>query len=183
MNKIILNFAAVVLFTAVSVSSFAQTPPDWSTNGNGIFGTEWFGALPNSISPVLFQHRANVDESSFEWYTTDGNLQEVMRLDRNGYLGVGALETRSRITIAPLSLVPGVNNGGYRAWMQEGIYMYSGLFNDGGSDNMYVGLKDEGLLSSSFATRTSEPAVCNGLHVQSQSPFSIHWIIHNRPIV
>ncbi len=88
MNKIILNFTAVVLFTAVSVSSFAQTPPAWSTDGNDISGPEWFGADDNSLIPLQFRHEANIANSYFEWFTTDGTTQPRMRLTRLGWLGL-----------------------------------------------------------------------------------------------
>src|SRR5690606_9948254 len=100
MKKIIQIFAMVALFIGATLNTTAQTP-DWNTNGNDVSSGEWFGADPNSSEPVSFEHRADVDESRFEWHTTDGALMEVMRLERNGYLGVGTHQPRSRITVAP----------------------------------------------------------------------------------
>src|SRR5690606_8299798 len=56
---------------------------------NTINTTEWFGADPNSDIPVSFEHRADDPASYYEWHTTDGTLQERMRLTRDGWLGLG----------------------------------------------------------------------------------------------
>ena len=81
------TLTAVALFLGATLNSIAQT---WNTGGNEIIGSEWFGADPNSDIPVRFEHRADEDESRFEWYTHDGvDVDERMRLTREGELGIG----------------------------------------------------------------------------------------------
>jgi len=84
-NKIQI-FATVVLILGTTAKSYAQL--DWSTAGNSIGGTEWFGANNNSIIPVQFRHDADIPNSYFEWFTTDGNTLPRMRLTRAGFLGL-----------------------------------------------------------------------------------------------
>lgn len=86
MKNIINFFAMVALFLCATLTVNAQ---EWETNGNEIISGEWFGGDPNSNEPVRFEHRANEDESRFEWRTHDGtSVDERMRLTRDGWLGL-----------------------------------------------------------------------------------------------
>lgn len=63
-TKTKISIIAVVLMMTTQVLN-AQ----WETTGNIVGFTDWFGALPLSDEPVRFEHRAEEDESRFEWYT------------------------------------------------------------------------------------------------------------------
>jgi hypothetical protein len=78
-TKTKISIIAVVLILATQ-ALHAQ----WETTGNIVGATDWFGAQINSTAPIRSEHRADDPASRFEWYTTDGTLQERMRLTRLG---------------------------------------------------------------------------------------------------
>jgi hypothetical protein len=95
-NRIFLTILVVAINFEVSLAQV----PDWSTGGNGINGTEWFGADNTSDIPVSFEHRANDDASSFLWSTTTGtSLFPRMILTRPGWLGLNTTTPQMRFHV------------------------------------------------------------------------------------
>lgn len=110
------------------------TAQEWLTAGN--FGTGLvFGSNDNNPLNVRTTgiQRMHINENG----TTAGTPS----VGTGGYIGIGADPTdiRSRLTITGENNTPGFGGNGFRDWMKTGV------FNLENSDNMYVGMKEEGI--------------------------------------
>jgi len=119
-NKIQI-FAMVVMYVAATLDSIAQ---DWSTDGNEIIGPEWFGADDNSLIPVQFRHEADISNSYFEWFTTEGTTLPRMRLTRDGELGIGisAPEDLFHVHSSSDFVAARLTKNGFPSGLRMGIY-------------------------------------------------------------
>lgn len=73
------------------------------------------------------------------WVNPNGTTYNGIATD--GYIGIGfdPTDVRSRLTITGTNNSPSFGGGGFRAWMKTGV------FNLENSDNLYIGMKEEGL--------------------------------------
>ena len=86
------KIAWFILFTSLIMLTVLESQgQDWNTGGNGISGSEYFGATSGSTIPIQFVHNANIGGNSrFEWHTNlSGTVTERMRLTQAGWLGLG----------------------------------------------------------------------------------------------
>ena len=120
----------VVLTITAAQNSSAQ---DWSTNGNEINVTEWFGADDNSLIPVQFRHEADIANSYFEWFTTDGTTQPRMRLTRGGRLGLNHSAPADRFHIR-------VNNTGSTQVTRGALITHDNIGNSN-NDGLFLGMR------------------------------------------
>ncbi len=128
------------LLSIIFFAVYAQ--PDWNTNGNNITGGEWFGADNASTIPLEIRHDANNQQIDFLT-----NAVRRMRIGAGnatapttgtataGFVGIGPHPSLySRLTIS--NIATGAV-GGYRPWMQTGVFSIEN------SDNTYMGRKKE----------------------------------------
>jgi hypothetical protein len=127
-NLIKLSVGALLLFSQVGWSQ--------STVANNIqlIGQPRFLGFQNNFGVSL--RTANITRM---WVNPNGTNYQGVGTD--GYIGIGAdpTDVRSRLTITGTNNTPPFAGAGYRAWMRTGI------FNLENSDNLYIGLKEEGL--------------------------------------
>ncbi len=143
-----LRFLAMLVAMVLVHAASAQPPPTpWMTNGNTVFGTEWFGAVAGSTAPLEIRHDATdqpiymhtaglarLRVNPIEQINFNGYTNQVM----TGHVGIGVGMTSTIPPLTYLHIRGGVNVGlttGYRDWMRVG------LLTTDQSDGAYFGLK------------------------------------------
>lgn len=142
MRKLNLKVAGIFTFSLLSISTFAQ---DWMVGGNN--NGQLGGALQprlgtNGNRPLIFE--------------TNNTLRMHINQDGTSYLGLNTSGFVGVNTSAPRSMLHlnGPNNtlfggAGWRTWMRTGLLSLEN------SDNLYVGMKEEGI-------NRSDAVICFG---------------------
>lgn len=112
---------------------------NWQKGGNGIAGGAQTTIGTNASWNAPFQLMTNGNIRMH--INPNGTVYPGTTIPTGGYIGIGAdpTDVRSRLTITGTNNTPPFAGAGYRAWMRTGI------FNLENSDNLYIGLKEEGL--------------------------------------
>lgn len=134
---------------------FAQ----WELFGNNINSTDWFGAGSGSDIPLSFEHRYNHNDGYMMWSTTDGTLQERMRLTRTGFLGLNTTTPLMRFHVLDGGILssgtvgtnPDMGIGTRMMWIPDRAAFRAGRVQAGGTANFWDGA-NVGVGSAAFGT-------------------------------
>ena len=127
----------LILLIAISAIPTAFTQViDWHLGGNNE------AALSNAVNQAIGTNTnfpLRLETTGIQRMHINENNTFYSTVPTDGYIGIGANPTdvRSRLTITGTNN-SGFGGNGFRAWMNTGV------FNLENSDNMYVGLKNEG---------------------------------------